>query len=85
MSIIICLLVVLFISMLLRAIAEAVRGVKPRLRPQKMFTDTLILSGLEVMSINKFSNFINIGEKCNVAGSRRFCKLITQGKYEVRI
>ena len=35
------------------------------------------------MRINKDTNFINIGERCNVAGSRRFARLITSGKYEV--
>ena len=37
------------------------------------------------MKINKFTNFVNIGERCNVAGSKRFCRLITSGKYEVNI
>lgn len=30
-----------------------------------------------------FSIFLNIGERCNVAGSRRFARLIREGKYEV--
>ena len=35
------------------------------------------------MKVNIHTNFVNIGERCNVAGSRRFCRLITSGKFEV--
>ena len=35
------------------------------------------------MLVNQYTNFVNIGERCNVAGSRRFARLITSGKYEV--
>lgn len=40
------------------------------------------LSGLEPLVISKASNFVNIGERCNVAGSRKFLRLINEGKYE---
>ena len=40
--------------------------------------------GLEPMKVNQFTNFVNIGERCNVAGSKKFCKLITSGMYEVQ-
>ena len=40
------------------------------------------LSGLEPLTISKSSNFVNIGERCNVAGSRKFARLISEGKYE---
>lgn len=40
------------------------------------------LSGLEPLVISKASNFINIGERCNVAGSRKFARLISEGKYD---
>ena len=40
------------------------------------------LSGLEPLAISKESNFVNIGERCNVAGSRKFARLIGQEKYE---
>ncbi|MDA3880228.1 MAG: methionine synthase [Prolixibacteraceae bacterium] len=40
------------------------------------------LSGLEPLSISKASNFVNIGERCNVAGSRKFARLIREEKYE---
>ena len=35
------------------------------------------------MRIGPYSNFINIGERCNVAGSRKFLRLIKTNKYEV--
>ncbi len=40
------------------------------------------LSGLEPLTVDKNSNFINIGERCNVAGSIKFARLIREEKYE---
>ena len=40
------------------------------------------LSGLEPLTVAKSSNFINIGERCNVAGSIKFARLIRDEKYE---
>ena len=40
------------------------------------------LSGLEPVIINENTNFVNIGERCNVAGSRKFARLIHEKKYE---
>ncbi len=40
------------------------------------------LSGLEALKINKEANFINIGERTNVSGSRKFARLIREKKYE---
>jgi 5-methyltetrahydrofolate--homocysteine methyltransferase len=40
------------------------------------------LSGLEPVTITEFTNFVNIGERCNVAGSRKFARLIAEKKYE---
>lgn len=45
----------------------------------------LILSGLEPLVINSDSNFINIGERTNVTGSRKFLRLIKEGNYEEAI
>ncbi len=42
----------------------------------------LKLSGLEPLVITPESNFINVGERTNVAGSRRFLRLIKEGKFE---
>ena len=41
--------------------------------------------GLEPTYVSKDSNFLNIGERCNVAGSRKFLRLIQSDKYEVGI
>lgn len=41
------------------------------------------MPGLEPMKINSLTNFVNIGERCNVTGSKKFKDLITAGKYEV--
>ncbi|MDX5326235.1 MAG: methionine synthase [Bacteroidota bacterium] len=50
-------------------------------------TDTLIprplrLSGLEPLVITPESNFVNVGERCNVTGSRRFLRLIRERKFD---
>ncbi|PRP86188.1 cobalamin-dependent methionine synthase [Planoprotostelium fungivorum] len=64
----------------IRQIALAVQGVKPRQIPK--MTPTLILSGLEPLVFTPELNFVNVGERCNVTGSRRFAKLILENKYE---
>ncbi len=47
--------------------------------PYKHITE---LSGLEPVRVEKEKNFVNIGERTNVSGSRKFARLIRQGKYE---
>ncbi|OUC43211.1 hypothetical protein D917_09916, partial [Trichinella nativa] len=37
------------------------------------------------MQIGPFTNFVNIGERCNVAGSRRFASMIKKGNYEMAL
>ncbi len=44
--------------------------------------DALWLSGLELCEVTPERNFINVGERCNVAGSRKFLRLINEKKYE---
>ncbi|MCD7973000.1 MAG: methionine synthase [Candidatus Azobacteroides sp.] len=44
--------------------------------------DCLWLSGLELLEVKPENNFINIGERCNVAGSRKFLRLIKEHNYE---
>lgn len=44
--------------------------------------NTLKLSGLEVFTVYPGSNFINIGERTNVTGSRKFLNLIKKGKFD---
>ncbi len=40
------------------------------------------LSGLEPVTLTRETNFVNIGERCNVSGSRKFARLIRDKKYE---
>ncbi len=44
--------------------------------------ECLRLSGLELLEVTPEINFVNVGERCNVAGSRRFLRLINEKKYE---
>jgi len=53
---------------------------KPHTPVQK--SGHLLLSGLEPLEITAESNFTNIGERCNVAGSRKFLRLINEKKYD---
>ena len=57
-----------------------IKGAKPHVPAAK--PDCLWLSGLELLEVKKENNFINIGERCNVAGSRKFLRLIKEGNYE---
>ena len=57
----------------IRAIAQAVRGVPPRVRPE--VPRRTRLSGLEALVLRPDSNFVNVGERTNVTGSPRFSKL----------
>ncbi|KAJ8013643.1 hypothetical protein DPEC_G00031940 [Dallia pectoralis] len=66
----------------IRAIAEKVKHCQPRVPPADVFQDYMLLAGLEPFRIGPYTNFVNIGERCNVAGSRRFAKLIMAGNYE---
>ena len=40
------------------------------------------LSGLELLEVKPEINFVNIGERCNVAGSRKFLRLVNEKKYD---
>lgn len=59
---------------------ELVAGAKPHVPAAR--SETLWLSGLELLEIKPENNFVNIGERCNVAGSRKFLRLIKEGNYE---
>ncbi len=63
----------------IRAIAEAVAGKAPRRVPE--VPRRTHLSGLESLSIGPDSLFVNVGERTNVTGSRRFAKLILDGRH----
>jgi 5-methyltetrahydrofolate--homocysteine methyltransferase len=56
-----------------------VEGAKPH-NPAEQPTN-LWLSGLELLEAKPESNFINVGERCNVAGSRKFLRLIKEKNY----
>ena len=56
-----------------------VDGVQPRIPVAK--PSELWLSGLEPLVVDSRMNFINVGERCNVAGSRKFLRLINEKKY----
>ena len=62
------------------AIAAAVRGVAPRAVPA--IERRTRLSGLEPLSIGRDSLFVNVGERTNVTGSRRFARLVLDGRLE---
>ena len=65
----------------IRAIAEALRGIAPR----EFHTsgNVLKVSGLEAVTVDvKRNNFTNVGERTNVAGSRKFARLISEAKYD---
>ena len=55
---------------------------KAQLRQPAPESTDLQLSGLEALILNDSSLFVNIGERCNVAGSRMFLRLINEKKYE---
>ena len=75
----------------IRAIADAVHDIAPRRLSDRglatnnvdFVADAPIVSGLETVTIDmKTSNFTNVGERTNVAGSRKFARLIAEGKYD---
>ncbi|MEX1201167.1 MAG: methionine synthase [Methylophaga sp.] len=67
----------------IKAIAEAVEGIKPRQRPKNLHHCRL--SGLEPLNLTEDSLFTNIGERTNVTGSIRFAKLIKEGDFDTAL
>jgi 5-methyltetrahydrofolate--homocysteine methyltransferase len=63
----------------IRAMSEAVIGMKPR--PVAAPQPYTMLSGLEPLIIRPETNFVNIGERTNVTGSKQFARLILHGDY----
>ena len=77
----------------IKAIAGAVRGIAPRpisttAKKTGLFLaegtiKPLKVSGLEAVTVDtKLNNFTNVGERTNVAGSRKFARLISEGNYD---
>ncbi|WP_168407954.1 methionine synthase [Acinetobacter indicus] len=63
----------------IRAIAQAVEGIAPRQLPE--IEPACRLSGLEPFNITKDSLFVNVGERTNVTGSKKFLRLIKEGNF----
>lgn len=57
-----------------------VKGAQPHVPVRR--SSNLWLSGLDLLEVKPENNFVNIGERCNVAGSRKFLRLIKEGSYE---
>ena len=67
----------------IRAISEALVNIKARTIPAANDSSPLKVSGLETVTVDVERNrFTNIGERTNVAGSRKFARLISEKKYE---
>ncbi|MEN9795814.1 MAG: hypothetical protein RLZZ150_791, partial [Bacteroidota bacterium] len=64
----------------IRAMAEAVADIAPRVPSKRPLT--MRLSGLEMIELRPETNFVNVGERTNVTGSRAFAKLILSSSYE---
>ncbi|WP_010585020.1 methionine synthase [Schlesneria paludicola] len=64
----------------IKAIAEAVEGVSPRKCPEIAATSSYC--GKERIDLRPSSNFLMIGERTNVTGSRKFARLIKEGKFD---
>ena len=64
----------------IRNYAKMAEGKRPH-RPQP-FSKTMLLSGLEQLNVTDEVNFVNVGERCNVAGSRKFLRLIKEKNYD---
>lgn len=66
------------------ALRDALEGLAPRLPATA--SKTLSISGLESVTIDsRHNNFTNIGERTNVAGSRKFARLIAAGDYDTAL
>ena len=57
-----------------------IEGARPHVPVRK--PECLWLSGLGLLEVKPEINFVNIGERCNVAGSRKFLRLINEKKYD---
>ena len=64
----------------IKAIFQKVQSIPPRTIPK--IPECTKLSGLEPLNIDKNSLFVNIGERTNVSGSKKFASLIREEKYE---
>lgn len=63
----------------IRAMAEVANSAEPR-KVSVSDPETLVLAGNEPCRISRESGFVKVGERCNVAGSRKFLRLVNDGK-----
>lgn len=63
----------------IRAMAEAVKDLPTRKIPES--SPYTMISGLEPLIIRPETNFVNVGERTNVTGSRQFARLIREGNF----
>ena len=63
--------------------ADLVKGKTPR--EPKPQPETMRLSGLDLLDVTPEVGFVNVGERCNVAGSRKFLRQIKEKNYEEAI
>ncbi len=61
-------------------IAEVAAKYEPRKLPERKMNP--LFSGMEALRVTKDTNFVNVGERTNVTGSRKFSRLITSENYE---
>ncbi len=67
----------------IKAIAEKASLYKPHVIPA--LSNHQKLSGLEPLEITELTNFVNVGERCNVTGSKKFARLIREENFEEAI
>ena len=67
----------------IKALGEMIDGAKPRQKPQPR--PGLKLSGLEPLTVDADSLFVNVGERTNVTGSARFARLIRESDFETAL
>ena len=67
----------------IRLLAEMARGARPHTIPKR--EHRLRLAGLQPLELTPQLHFVNIGERCNVAGSRKFLRLINEHHYDLAL
>ncbi len=67
----------------IRKFASIVKNIPPRTLPERKTCPQF--SGLEPLTVTAETNFINVGERCNITGSRRFARLIRENDYEAAV
>ncbi|WP_290044659.1 methionine synthase [uncultured Muribaculum sp.] len=67
----------------IKALAELCKQYAPRVVPE--VEPEMTLAGLEPLCVTPRLNFVNVGERCNVAGSRKFLRLIKEGNIDEAI